>query len=64
LNDILEESREELYQSERRRNISFQAHLKIVEAIEKNDPEVAWQEMNHHLISVEDTVFNAGGRKY
>jgi GntR family transcriptional repressor for pyruvate dehydrogenase complex len=59
LNDILEESREELYQSERRRNISFQAHLKIVEAIEKKDPGLAWQEMNHHLIGVESVVYSS-----
>jgi GntR family transcriptional repressor for pyruvate dehydrogenase complex len=59
LNDILEESREELYQSAIRRNISFQAHLKIVEAVEKQDPELAWQEMNQHLIGVESIVFNS-----
>jgi GntR family transcriptional repressor for pyruvate dehydrogenase complex len=59
LNDILEESREALYQSAKRRNISFQAHLKIVEAIERQDPELAWQEMNHHLIGVESIVFNS-----
>ena len=59
LNDILEESREELYQSAKRRNISFQAHLKIVEAIERQDPELAWQEMNHHLIGVESIEFNS-----
>ena len=61
LNDILEENREEIYQSKRRRNISFQVHLKIVEAAETKDPELAWQEMNTHLISVEDTVFNSIG---
>lgn len=59
LSDILEESREELYQTEQRRNVSFQAHLKIIEAIEKKDPELAWQEMNHHLIGVEGIVFNS-----
>ncbi len=42
LNDILEENREEIYQSKRRRNISFQVHLKIVEASETKDPELAW----------------------
>ncbi|UCD78101.1 MAG: hypothetical protein JSW26_22235, partial [Desulfobacterales bacterium] len=59
LSDILEESREELYQTEQRRNVSFQAHLKIIEAIEKKDSELAWQEMNHHLIGVEGIVFNS-----
>lgn len=58
LNDILEESREELYQSEKRRNISFQAHLNIVEAIEKKDPKLAWQEMDQHLTGIERIVFS------
>ena len=61
LNDFLEESHEELYQSERRRKISFQAHLKIVEAAETNDSQLGWQETNKYLIGIEDTVFNSTG---
>jgi GntR family transcriptional repressor for pyruvate dehydrogenase complex len=62
LSDILEESREELYQSKKRRIVSYKAHLKIVEAIEKNDPELAWQEMDHHLTGIERIVFNSSGK--
>jgi DNA-binding GntR family transcriptional regulator len=49
---------EELYPSAKRRNISFKAHLKIVEAIEKKDPELVWQEMDRHLTGIEHIVFN------
>lgn len=57
LNDALRESRAEYVQSKTRQEISLSAHFKVLEAIEKRDPNLAWKEMNEHLVNTERIVF-------
>jgi len=57
LNDALRESRAEYVQSKTRQELSLSAHFKVLEAIEKRDPQLAWKEMNEHLINTEKVVF-------
>jgi len=57
LNDALRESRAEYVQSKTRQELSLSAHFKVLEAIEKRDPRLAWKEMNEHLVNTERVVF-------
>jgi GntR family transcriptional regulator, transcriptional repressor for pyruvate dehydrogenase complex len=54
---ILNESRSEFLQSDTRRAKSILAHLKIIDALEKKDPEMAQQAMRDHLVTVGRTIF-------
>jgi GntR family transcriptional regulator, transcriptional repressor for pyruvate dehydrogenase complex len=54
---ILNESRSEFLQSDIRRQSSILAHLKIIDALEKGDPEMARQAMREHLMTVGRVIF-------
>lgn len=56
VNGILNESRSEHLWSEARRKASVIGHLKIIDALENKDPEMAFKAMREHLWSVEQIV--------
>lgn len=56
MNEILNESRAELLQSHARARASIIGHLKLIDALERNDPESACQAMREHLSQVEGIV--------
>lgn len=53
---ILDESRSEFLQNDARRRSSVIAHLKIIDALEKGDPQEAFQAMKDHLLAVEQNI--------
>ncbi len=57
INEILNESRSEFLQSGSRRKASVVGHLKIIDALESRDPDMAYQAMKEHILRVEKTVF-------
>jgi GntR family transcriptional regulator, transcriptional repressor for pyruvate dehydrogenase complex len=59
MNEILNESRSEFLQSDRRRRSSVVGHLKIIDALEAGDPERAFQAMREHLLAVERSIFGS-----
>jgi GntR family transcriptional repressor for pyruvate dehydrogenase complex len=56
-NEILGESRSESLWNETRRKASVVGHLKIIDALENRDPDMAFEAMKEHLRSVEKIVF-------
>jgi GntR family transcriptional regulator, transcriptional repressor for pyruvate dehydrogenase complex len=60
VHEILNESRDELLQSHARNRASVIGHLKIIDALERNDPDAAYQAMRDHLSEVE-TIACKGG---
>jgi GntR family transcriptional repressor for pyruvate dehydrogenase complex len=64
MNEILGESRSESLWNETRRKASVVGHLKIIDALENGDPEMAFEAMKEHLRSVEKIVFGGleGGK--
>jgi len=54
---ILNESRSEFLQSDTRLQSSIIGHLKIIDALEKGDPDLAREAMREHLQTVERTIF-------
>lgn len=59
LNDILNESRAEFLQNRERKTASVVGHLRIIDAIEKRDPEAAFRAMKEHLSEVEKLVLGS-----
>ena len=57
---LLNESRSEFLQSEARRKASVFAHLRIIDALEKGDPDLAFRVMKEHLLTVEKCIFEEG----
>jgi len=57
IESILNETRSEFLQSDTRRATSIQAHLKIIDALERGDPEMALQGMREHLVAVGKAIF-------
>ncbi len=57
IDGILDESRSEFLQSHSRRKSSVASHLRIIDALEKKNPEEAFQAMREHLLEVEKTIF-------
>jgi GntR family transcriptional regulator, transcriptional repressor for pyruvate dehydrogenase complex len=57
LSSVWNESRSSTFQSEARRTASLRTHVRIVDALEKRDPEAAKQAMNVHLLEIEQTIF-------
>jgi len=58
LNEILEETREEILQTEERRQKSFDGHANILRAIKQKQTKSARNAMNDHLNDVEKIVIN------
>jgi GntR family transcriptional repressor for pyruvate dehydrogenase complex len=56
MNEILGESRSESLWNETRRKASVVGHLKIIDALENRDPDLAFEAMKEHLWSVERIV--------
>jgi GntR family transcriptional repressor for pyruvate dehydrogenase complex len=56
MNEILGESRSESLWNETRRKASVAGHLKIIDALENRDPDMAFEAMKEHLWSVEKIV--------
>jgi GntR family transcriptional regulator, transcriptional repressor for pyruvate dehydrogenase complex len=54
---ILNESRSEFLQSDIRRQSSILGHLKIIDALEKRDSEMALRAMREHLMTVGKAIF-------
>jgi len=57
IESILNETRSEFLQSDTRRATSIQAHLKIIDALEKADSDMALQAMREHLVTVGKAIF-------
>jgi GntR family transcriptional repressor for pyruvate dehydrogenase complex len=57
LSSVWNESRSDSLQSEARRTASLRTHVRIVDALEKRDPEAAREAMNNHLLEIERAVF-------
>ena len=60
VNGILNESRAEVLQSEARRKASVIGHLRVIDALEKRDPDMAFQAMKNHLREVENIIWERG----
>jgi len=56
LNDILNESRKEPLWNTVRKRASVIGHLKIIDALEKQDPQMAFEAMQQHLWSIEQII--------
>jgi GntR family transcriptional regulator, transcriptional repressor for pyruvate dehydrogenase complex len=56
MNEILGESRSESLWNETRRKASVVGHLRIIDALENRDPDMAFEAMKEHLWSVEQIV--------
>jgi GntR family transcriptional regulator, transcriptional repressor for pyruvate dehydrogenase complex len=56
MHEILGESRSESLWNETRRKASVVGHLKIIDALENKDPDMAFEAMKEHLRSVEKIV--------
>jgi GntR family transcriptional repressor for pyruvate dehydrogenase complex len=56
INNILQECRDEAYQGVFRLNKSVEGHKRILLAIKKKDPELAYSEMNDHIRLIEGLV--------
>jgi GntR family transcriptional repressor for pyruvate dehydrogenase complex len=62
VNEVLNESRVDLLQSHARTKASVTGHLKLIDALERNDPDAACHAMREHLAEVEKTVWAGGVR--
>jgi hypothetical protein len=58
---ILDESRQESLWNETRRKASIVGHLKIIDALESRDPDMAFEAMKEHLSSIERIVLGDEG---
>ncbi len=56
LTEILSETRSTCFQGPDRQSASLRTHILIVDALERQDPEAAWQAMEQHLVEIEQTV--------
>lgn len=56
VNGVLNESRSEVLQSEARRKASVIGHLRVIDALEKRDSDMAFQAMKDHLREVENII--------
>jgi GntR family transcriptional regulator, transcriptional repressor for pyruvate dehydrogenase complex len=59
VHDILNESRTESLWSESRKKASIVGHLRIIDALESRDPEMAFEAMKGHLWSVEQFIMGS-----
>lgn len=60
LNTLVMDSRSEFLQTGPRKRRSVISHLRIIDALEKKDPDMARKAMRDHLDDVERTVFGDG----
>ncbi len=58
LHTMLMESRSEFLQTEARKRTSVTAHLRLIDALEKRDPDAARDAMKTHLEKIEQAVFD------
>ncbi|MBM9613935.1 FadR family transcriptional regulator [Desulfobulbus rhabdoformis] len=63
LQSILDESRSAWLQSATRRSTSVEGHLKIIDALEAGDSQMAGQAMQRHLEAVEQVLFPTDTKK-
>ncbi len=56
LSGVLGETRSDAIQTDQRRAASLRTHIRIVDALEKGDPEAARQAMEAHLLEVEQAI--------
>jgi GntR family transcriptional regulator, transcriptional repressor for pyruvate dehydrogenase complex len=56
LTGILNETRSVCFQGPERQFISLRTHILIVDALERQDPQAAWEAMEQHLVEIEQTV--------
>lgn len=58
LNDILGETRAEIFQKESRKLVSIEGHQKVLKAVKQRNPNLARKTMKEHLRSIEKIVLS------
>lgn len=57
IGSIVDETRSDWLQSNRRRNASVAGHLRIIDALEARDAEAAFMAMQAHIVEIENHIF-------
>ena len=57
LNDILGETRAEIFQKKSRKLVSLEGHQKVLKAVKQRNPNLARKTMKEHIRSIEKIVF-------